>query len=182
MESFFDALLNGYKRSLRGVLKHHYIMAAVFFLVIGATIFLFGKVSKGFIPDADNDSMNITVEAQQGTSYYKMVEYMGRVTEIVRKDPNIESFLTSVGGGFGSTSNQARVWVQLKPRRERALGLQEVINELRPKLSRLSRIPRVHDGASQYTGGRTHDQERLRFYGAGSGYERTLQGGGQAGA
>jgi hydrophobic/amphiphilic exporter-1 (mainly G- bacteria), HAE1 family len=135
MERFFDAMLNAYKRSLRGVLKHHYVMAAVFFLVIGATVFLFGKVSKGFIPDVDNDSMNITVEAQQGTSYYKMVEYMNRVTEIVRKDPNIESSLTSVGGGFGSTSNQARVWVQLKPRRQRALGLPEVINELRPQFS-----------------------------------------------
>ena len=135
MERFFDAMLNGYKRSLRGVLKHHYVMAAVFFLVIGATVFLFGKVSKGFIPEVDNDSMNITVEAQQGTSYYKMVEYMKRVTEIVRKDPNIESFMTSVGGGFGATSNQAQVWVQLKPRRQRALGLPEVINELRPKLS-----------------------------------------------
>src|SRR5882724_10065384 len=46
MEGFFDAMLNGYKWTLRGVLKHHYIMAVVFFVVIGATVFLFGKVSK----------------------------------------------------------------------------------------------------------------------------------------
>ncbi len=135
MERFFDTMLNGYKWSLSRVLKHHYIMAAVFFVVIGATVFLLGKVSKGFIPDVDNDSMNITVESAQGTSYYKMVEYIKTVTEIVRKDPNVESFMTSVGGGFGSTSNQARVWVQLKPRRQRALGLPDVINELRPKLA-----------------------------------------------
>jgi len=86
----------------------------VFFVVIGATVFLFGKVSKGFIPEVDNDSMNISVEAQQGTPTTKMVEHIKRITEIVRKDPNIESFMTSVGGGFGGTSNQAQVRVQLK--------------------------------------------------------------------
>ena len=71
--------MNGYKRSLRVVLKHHYVMAAVFFILIGATIYLFGAVSKGFIPDEDNDSMMVTLEAAQGTSYYKMVDYVQRV-------------------------------------------------------------------------------------------------------
>ncbi len=135
MERGFDALLNGYKWTLGAVLKHHYVMAVVFFGVIGATFFLLGKVSKGFIPEVDNDSMNCTVEAAQGTSYYKMVEYIDKVTGILRKDPNIESFMTSAGGGFGSTATQSRVWIQLKPRKQRALALPEVINELRPKLS-----------------------------------------------
>ncbi len=135
MERFFDAMLGGYKRSLRGVLKHHYIMAVVFFLVIGATVVLFGKVSKGFIPEVDNDGMSVTVDAAQGTSYYKMLDYVTRVTEILRHDENVESFMSSVGGSFGATSNQSRMFVQLKPRRQRKLALTDVINELRPKLS-----------------------------------------------
>src|SRR6202011_3319135 len=40
MDRIFDSLLAGYKWSLRGVLKHHYIMAGVFFLVIGGTLYL----------------------------------------------------------------------------------------------------------------------------------------------
>jgi len=135
MEGFFDGLFRWYKWSLAGVLKHHYIMAVIFFAVIGSTFLLLDKVTKGFIPDTDNDTMNITVEAAQGTSYYKMVQYVERVTEIVRKDENIESFMTSVGGGFGSSATQSRVWIQLKPRRQRAMALPEVINEMRPKLS-----------------------------------------------
>ena len=135
MERFFDGLLRWYKWSLAGVLKHRYIMAVVFFVVIGATFLLLDKVSKGFIPDVDNDSMSITIEAAQGTSYYKMVEYVDKVSEIIRNDPNIESFMTSVGGGFGSSATQSRVWVQLKPRRQRDLALPEVIDEMRPKLA-----------------------------------------------
>jgi hydrophobic/amphiphilic exporter-1 (mainly G- bacteria), HAE1 family len=130
MEGLFNFLLDGYKRSLRVVLKHHYVMAAVFFILIGATIYLFGAVSKGFIPDEDNDSMMVTLEAAQGTSYYKMVDYVQRVSTIMRQDPNIDSFMAQA-----DTTNTPRFWTQLKPRKMRALSLTEVINELRPKLS-----------------------------------------------
>jgi HAE1 family hydrophobic/amphiphilic exporter-1 len=130
MEGLFNSLLDGYKRSLSVVLKHHYVMAAVFFILIGATIYLFGAVSKGFIPDEDNDSMMVTLEAAQGTSYYKMVDYVQRVSAIMRNDPNIDSFMAQA-----DTTNTPRFWTQLKPRKQRALSLTEVINELRPKLS-----------------------------------------------
>ncbi|MGP0076118.1 MAG: efflux RND transporter permease subunit [Bryobacteraceae bacterium] len=130
MERFFNFMLDGYKRSLRVVLKHHYVMAAVFFILIGATIYLFGAVSKGFIPDEDNDSMMVTLEAAQGTSYYKMVDYVQRVSAIMRQDPNIDSFMAQA-----DTTNTPRFWTQLKPRKMRALSLTQVIAELRPKLS-----------------------------------------------
>src|SRR5260370_23828130 len=104
-------------------------MGVVFFGVIGATYFLLGRVSKGFIPEVDNDSMSCTVEAAQGTSYYKMVEYISKVTAIIRKDPNIESFMTSARGRFGSTATQSRLWIQLKTRPTRPFALPEVIHE-----------------------------------------------------
>ena len=43
--------------------------------------------------------------------------------------------MSSTGGGWGSTSNQGRMMVQLKPRKQRALGVNEVIEQLRPKIS-----------------------------------------------
>jgi HAE1 family hydrophobic/amphiphilic exporter-1 len=130
MERLFNFMLDGYRRSLRVVLKHHYVMAAVFFILIGATIYLFGAVSKGFLPDEDNDSMMVTLEAAQGTSYYKMVDYVQKVSAIMRQDPNIDSFMAQA-----DTTNTPRFWTQLKPRKMRALSLTQVIDELRPKLS-----------------------------------------------
>jgi len=130
MEGFFQTLHHGYRRSLRRVLEHRFAMVLVFFGLMGATIFLFGAVSKGFIPDADNDSMNVALEAAQGTSYYKMLDYVNRVSNVLRQDPNIDSFMSNA-----TNSNQTRFWVQLKPRKERALAVNGVISELRPKLS-----------------------------------------------
>jgi len=136
MERVFEAMFSAYKWSLRGVLNRRYIMAVMFFVVIGATIFLLGKVSKGFIPEVDNDQLQVTVEAAQGTSYYQMVEYINRSIDVLRRDPNTESIMASAGGNFGSTANQSRWFVQLIPRRQRTLSVTEVINKLRPKLSR----------------------------------------------
>ena len=154
-------MLNGYKRSLRVVLKHHYVMAAVFFILIGATIYLFGAVSKGFIPDEDNDSMMVTLEAAQGTSYYKMVDYVQQVSAIMRDDPNIDSFMAQA-----DTTNTPRFWTQLKPRKMRALSLTQVIAELRPKLSRISRRQRFPGGSAQPALRRPSDQVRVRFHAA----------------
>ena len=44
---------------------------------------MYGVVPKGFIPDQDNDSLNVNVQAAQGTSYYDMVDYV----ESNRRDP-----------------------------------------------------------------------------------------------
>src|SRR5207244_7871833 len=92
-------------------------------------------VPKGFIPDEDSDRLQVVTEAAQGTSYYQMMEYQKKISEIMSRDPNIESFMSSTGGGWGSTSNQGRMMVQLKPRKQRALGVNEVIEQLRPKIS-----------------------------------------------
>ena len=48
-------------------------MLVVFVAVLAATVAMFGVVPKGFIPDQDNDSLNVNLQAAQGTSFYDMV-------------------------------------------------------------------------------------------------------------
>ena len=43
-------------------------------------------------------------------------------------------FMSSVGGGFGASNNQGSIFLSLKPRGQR-LTADEIVNELRPKLS-----------------------------------------------
>jgi len=131
----FNRMLHTYDGSLRWVLRHRPVMLVVFFALLGGTAFLFVKIPKGFIPDEDSDRLQVITEAAQGTSYYQMMEYQKKISEIMSRDPNIESFMSSTGGGWGSTSNQGRMMVQLIPRKQRALGVNEVIEQLRPKIS-----------------------------------------------
>ena len=135
-ERALAGMLHTYDGSLQWVLRHRPVMLVVFFALIGATAYLFVKVPKGFIPEQDTDSLMANTEAAQGTSYYLMADYQKRVSEIIARDPDIENLSTSTGGGFfGSTSNQGRMYVQLKPRRQRQASVTQIIERLRPKVS-----------------------------------------------
>ncbi len=127
-----------YERSLRWVLLHRPIMAGVFVVILLATGYLYVKVPKGFIPDQDIDQLFVSTEAAQGTSYQEMVDLQRRVGEIIRNDPNIEGFNSSIGGtslSGANALNTGRMYMQLLPRAKRPLSSAEIVEELRPKLS-----------------------------------------------
>lgn len=130
MEWPFNQMERFYAYTLRASLRARPVMAILFFVVLGATWHLFGAVKKGFIPDSDTDFLQLNMITPQGTSYYQVAKYQEIVANIVRKDPNVVSFMSNPGGG-----NRSFMGVQLLPRRERKQGALEVIQNLRPKLT-----------------------------------------------
>src|SRR5215510_11652778 len=128
----FDKLFAGYKWSLGVVLRHRVVMLGAFVAVLGATVYMYGVVPKGFIPDQDLDQMNINIRAAQGTSYYDMVGGGRRVAEIVRQNPNIDSFMLRTGGqsGYGS-ANTAQLQINLVPRATRPMSAQQISQQIR---------------------------------------------------
>jgi len=135
LDRAFDRLFDGYKWTLGVVLRHRAAMIAIFVVVLGATVYMFGLVPKGFIPDQDNDQMNVTIRAAQGTSFYEMMAAGLKVGDVIQKTPYIDSFMVRVGGGGGyGQSNQAQAQINLVPRRERPLSAQQISQQLRRKL------------------------------------------------
>ena len=126
----FQRTLQAYSWSLRAVLKWRPAMAIVFVGVLVLTVHLFKKVPTGFIPDVDQDQLQVNLQAAQGTSFYKMVEYQKRLAEILRNDPNIETFMANIGN-----SNYNQMQIALKPRRQRPLSAQQLVDKLRPQIS-----------------------------------------------
>jgi HAE1 family hydrophobic/amphiphilic exporter-1 len=135
LERVFQGMLSTYSISLRWVLGHRPVMLASFFGVLVFTGYLYVVVPKGFIPDTDNDTFNISTESAQGTSYYQMVKYQQRLSQIVIQDPDVESFFSTTGGGFLTSSNTGRLMINLKPRRQRVATVNDIVNRLRPKVS-----------------------------------------------
>ena len=135
MEGTFQGMLHVYSGSLRWVLQHRPVMLALFFVVLGVTGYLYVVVPKGFIPDTDNDTFYVQTEAAQGTSYYQMVRYLRQLSQIVVRDPDVESFYASTGGGYFASSNTGRLMVNLKPRRQRVATVNEIANRIRPKVA-----------------------------------------------
>jgi HAE1 family hydrophobic/amphiphilic exporter-1 len=140
-ERWFDGILRGYDRSLKIVLEHRFATLVVSGLIFVVTIFLFVIIPKGFLPSEDTGQIFGFSEAAQGISFDSMKEHQQRVAAIVRQDPNVGSFMAGVGPvGTLVGTNTGRVFIRLKPRAERSLNADQVIQELRPKLAQIPGI------------------------------------------
>ena len=94
----------------------------------------------GFIPPEDTSQVFGFTEAAQDASFPSMIKHQQQIADIVKQEPNVDSFMSSVGaGGPNGTGNTGRVFIHPKPRSERKLSADEVIQEFRPKLKRRSR-------------------------------------------
>jgi len=135
-ERFFEALLSGYKKSLSLAMKHPRLVMIVFVATILLTGFVFTKVPKDFLPSGDSGQISASTEGAQDASFASMVEHQRAVAAIIAKDPNVRSFMSTVGGGGArSTANSGSLNLMLKPREERRLSADQVIQQLRPKLA-----------------------------------------------
>ena len=140
-ERFFDGMLSAYERSLEWVLNHRPATMISSGLLLVVTAYLFLVIPKGFVPSADISQIIGISEAAQGISFDDMVRHQKQLAQIVAEDPNVDASLSSVGfGGATTTGNQGRIIVRLKPRSERSLSAEEVIQELRPKLAKVPGI------------------------------------------
>jgi HAE1 family hydrophobic/amphiphilic exporter-1 len=134
-ESFFDALLAGYRKSLSWAMARPRLVIAGFAATIVLSGVLFTMVPKDFVPSGDSGQIIAFTEGAQDASFASMVEHQRALAAIVAQDPNIRSFMSSVGGGgIRPTSNTGTIFMILKPRDERQLSPDEIIQQLRPKL------------------------------------------------
>ncbi|HET7318524.1 MAG TPA: efflux RND transporter permease subunit, partial [Nitrospirota bacterium] len=134
LERFFDGMRNGYKTSLAWVLQHRSLTLAATVALFIATIFLFIIMPKGFLPTEDTGQIFAFTEAQQGISFPDMARHQQQLVDIIAQDPNVEAFMSSIGaGGPNAAGNTGRIFMRLKPRSERTMSADEIIQSLRKK-------------------------------------------------
>jgi HAE1 family hydrophobic/amphiphilic exporter-1 len=134
LERFFDGLRKSYERSLTWVLKHRFVMLMISLLLLPVTFALFYIIPKGFLPTEDTGQVFAITEAQQGISFDDMRKHQLEIADIIAQDENVEAFMSSIGaGGPNAAANSGRIFMRLKPRAERKLSADQIIQELRRK-------------------------------------------------
>jgi hydrophobic/amphiphilic exporter-1 (mainly G- bacteria), HAE1 family len=140
-ERFFDAMRSGYDRSLQIVMRHNFSTLMLSVAIVAVTVVLFIKIPKGFFPDEDTGQIFAITEAAQDISFDAMKAHQLAAAKIVAADTNVTGFGSFIGaGGVSSPMNQGRMFMHLKDRSERDLSANEIIQELRKKLSQLPGI------------------------------------------
>src|SRR5258707_11940560 len=77
------------------------------------------------------------IQGDQDLSFAAMSQKMRVFTDIVAKDPAVDSVTSFTGGGSGGSP--ARMFAQLKPLNERKLSADQVIAPIRPASSHVPR-------------------------------------------
>ena len=176
-EGGFNAMFRGYRWALTLVLRYRRVTLFITILSIVAAGYLFAVVPKGFFPLEDTGVIIGFTEAAQDTSVQAMAEHQREVARIVQADPNVAAVNAAIGAiGSQPALNTGRLFIQLKPRDERALDASQVIQELRPKLAKVPGIStfmqslqninlggRLAKSAYQYTLQDADTEELYRF-------------------
>src|SRR5262249_61261505 len=101
-------------------------------VTMSATVYLYVVIPKGFFPQQDTGFITGISEAAQDISFAAMVDRQQQLAEILSKDPDIASFTSAVGATGGSqTTKTGRLFINLKPPRERQATPAPTLNPLR---------------------------------------------------
>ena len=130
LEAGFILLARAYDYTLKKVLRHQFATVLFAFALLAGTLYLFFTMPTGFIPSQDSGFSFGAVLAGQDISFESMAKHLRAVAGIAAQDPNVRNT-----GAFVGDSNQGFIFMNMKPRAERPLSVDQVIEEIRPKLA-----------------------------------------------
>jgi HAE1 family hydrophobic/amphiphilic exporter-1 len=115
---------------------------AISALLLAGTVYCFRIIPTGFIPSQDMGQINGSIEAMQGIGFESMAAHAREVSRVIRSNPNVAAATANIGGGGGGgggggTLNNGRLTVDLKPRAERELSADQLIEQMRPVLAKI---------------------------------------------
>ncbi len=133
LERGFQRLLDHYTRGLDFVLRHQRATLVTFMATVATAVLLYVVIPKGFFPQQDTGIIVGLTDAPQDVSFDEMVDLDKRLMAVAGQDPAVESWGAFVGGS--RPLNNGFVVLGLKPRDERDVTSDQVINRLRSKLA-----------------------------------------------
>ena len=139
-ERVFNKMLGIYDKALEWSLNHRRLVIFLSGINLVLTIYLFIAIPKGFIPSEDRSAIFAFTQAAEGISVDAMMKHQQAVAAVVRKDPDVKSFFSTMGARGSRSSNTGVLFMHLKPRSERKYSADQIIERLRPKLAKIPGI------------------------------------------
>src|SRR4029077_3691268 len=119
-ETIYLRVLHVYEWTLQRVLAHSLLTVLFSLALAGVTFYLFTVVPKGFIPSGDSGLLLGSTEGAQGISLDDMIRHQNAVGEIIKNDPAVQSYASTVGaGGRNTGGNSGTIFIGLKPLNQR---------------------------------------------------------------
>lgn len=140
-------------------LSHRVLTFAITAVVFFACLRVFGIVGGEFMPPSDEGVFRITVQMPVGTPLEVTDEVAKQVEESVKDIPYLQHYYSRVGtvsgflGGSSEGVNLGEVSVTVADRADRPMHVDDLMNELRPKLAAIPGAKLNVEGAAHGPGG-----------------------------
>jgi len=137
----FEALRQGYARTLSRVLEHQRLTLLVAVGTLALTLVLYVLIPKGLFPTQDTGVILGISDAPQAVSFPAMATRQRALGQVILKDPAVATLSSFIGiDGTNVTLNSGRMLITLKPLEERRVSVGTVIDRLRSSLAEVGGI------------------------------------------
>jgi HAE1 family hydrophobic/amphiphilic exporter-1 len=128
----FNRVTDFYGWSLRKTVQLPRLVLLITLGTFVVTAFMFQAIPKGFFPVEDIGQISGSTVGPDDASFDAMVARQQVVAEIIRRDPDVLSVNSTVGGGSAAnTVNAGNMFISLRAKPERTATIEEVIARLR---------------------------------------------------
>jgi multidrug efflux pump len=132
-ERTFLGIAELYQRTLRVAVRHRVFVVVGAVATVVLAVFVFRSLEREFLPPEDRGAIVTFVVAPEGASLEYTDGYQRQVEQILGSVPEVQSYFSIVGGFLGNV-NRGIIFARLKDWNERDRSVQEVANEIRPRL------------------------------------------------
>lgn len=111
-DAFVAWIARTYARVVHVALQLRYLLLLLFFVGLGATVWIYRTVPTGFIPQEDQGYFFVVVQAPPGSSLTYTTALADRGAAIIGRDPDVDGLFSIMGFSFtGSASNSGLMFV-----------------------------------------------------------------------
>ena len=135
---FIEFLTRTYEKIIRAALRRRKRVIISCTLIFVTSLGLVGVVGTELLPTADESSFTISVDMPYGTPLAEKDAFMTEIEEYVMTIPEMRHCTLRIGGSdgmFSLNSSSASIRVSLVPKGERVRETEEVVKEVKEKLS-----------------------------------------------
>jgi HAE1 family hydrophobic/amphiphilic exporter-1 len=119
LEDILETWTRWYGVTLRWALRHRIAVMLFGAVVLAGTAWEFWSIPKGFLPEEDTSEIAVSTEARQGISFESMQAHQDAINSILKADPNVVQFFSSVSASSNNGLNNGRAFLHLKDPSER---------------------------------------------------------------
>lgn len=137
LERGFQAMSNGYKRSLRGALAVRPVIVLLAICVAGGSYYYFKNLRAELAPVEDRGTISANGVAPEGSTMSFTADYARRVEDYFKNIQEVETYLVIVG--FPDVT-RATAFARLKPWEQRQRKQQDLVAEINKELAQIPGI------------------------------------------